>query len=173
MPKILSTDLPAIRERFISLIVATNEKGCWLPRGKSDYGKFRIGGGVSTSGHRAAYELFVGPIPDKLCVLHECDVRQCRNPRHLFLGTRAENLADMVAKGRSLLGAKNARPGAKLTPEQVNQIRSLLNTGLTKAEIGRRFEVAEVQIRRIANGTAWSYIERKAAEEKPAEVPSA
>lgn len=52
------------------------------------------------STHRAAYELTYGKIPDGMCVLHKCDVRCCINPDHLFLGTDADNVADMIAKGR-------------------------------------------------------------------------
>ncbi|WP_413252757.1 HNH endonuclease [Streptomyces griseoaurantiacus] len=37
--------------------------------------------------------------PDEV-VLHSCDVRKCCNPRHLRIATHAENMADMVAKGR-------------------------------------------------------------------------
>jgi hypothetical protein len=44
--------------------------------------------------------LFIGPIPDGICVLHRCDVKPCFNPDHLFLGTKGENNADTTAKGR-------------------------------------------------------------------------
>jgi hypothetical protein len=50
--------------------------------------------------HRRAWEEAFGPIPDGMLVLHTCDVRNCVNPEHLFLGTNKENTQDMVTKGR-------------------------------------------------------------------------
>src|SRR5258706_4567526 len=52
--------------------------------------------------HRIAWELTNGAIPDGsgVCVLHHCDNPPCCIPAHLFLGTRAANNADKVAKGR-------------------------------------------------------------------------
>ncbi len=51
--------------------------------------------------HRLAWVEVHGPIPDGLCVLHICDVRNCVNVEHLFLGTLADNNKDKARKGRS------------------------------------------------------------------------
>ncbi|AER50284.1 endonuclease [Mycobacterium phage Jeffabunny] len=91
-----------LEERLNARLVE-DENGCWIfQTGKKRpwHGLIKVAGRVLYA-HRVAYELWVGEIPDGLCVCHECDVPKCCNPNHLFLGTRAENNTDRNAKGRS------------------------------------------------------------------------
>lgn len=64
------------------------------------YGRFRVASYTLVGAHRFSYELHIGPIPSRMCVLHTCDTPNCVNPAHLFLGTHSDNMKDMYAKRR-------------------------------------------------------------------------
>lgn len=86
--------------RFESKFYVT--PGCWIWTGSKNtggHGQFTVCGKCITA-HRVSYELYIGPIPEGMWVLHKCDNPPCQNPDHLFLGTRQDNVDDMVRKGR-------------------------------------------------------------------------
>lgn len=132
---------------------------CWNWQGavtaKWGYGCFGIGGNVTRGAHKLAW-LFTHGNPNGLCVLHRCDNRLCCNPAHLFLGTKQDNAADAVAKGR------NAR---KLTDEQVREIKTAvapygtkkLPNGMMK-EFVKKFGIAESTFWHIRSGRKWRHI---------------
>jgi len=96
--------------------------GCleWTAGGYGNgYGKFHIKR-VATPAHRIAWVLENGQIPGGLLVCHKCDNPPCLNVDHLFLGTYADNLADMEAKGRGAWQGRTHCPnGHTFTPENL------------------------------------------------------
>jgi len=91
---------------FLKKFIQGSPNECWewsAGKFKQGYGAFGIDKKMVNT-HRVAYELFVGPIPEGLCVLHTCDNPSCVNPNHLFLGTQKDNIQDMVKKGRCYKG---------------------------------------------------------------------
>lgn len=100
--------------------------GCFLWTGtlsKKGYGQFTYER-KSRLAHRLSYQLYVGPIPDGLCVLHHCDNPSCVNPEHLWLGTNYDNVMDRVAKNRSSRPRGSLSGKAKYNQEIIEYIRS-------------------------------------------------
>lgn len=96
----------SLYERLWAKVQTGWESDCWEFKGASgDAGHGHLGpSGASQrhhQAHRVAWEFFYGPIPDGLYVCHHCDNPPCCNPAHLFLGTQADNMRDMIRKGRA------------------------------------------------------------------------
>lgn len=111
--------------------------------------------------HRFSYTVFVGPIPDGMCVLHKCDNRRCTNPKHLFLGTLDDNNKDMWTKGRGKTWKTppgERCPTSKLTDLQVERIREALARGDTKISIAKKFGVSKSCIKSIHSGRTWGHL---------------
>lgn len=90
--------------RFWSKVAVGDVRSCWPWRGamRGGYGLFRIGQRVF-SAHRVAFAFSRGRrAPAGLVVMHACDNPPCCNPRHLRLGTKADNNRDRDAKGRQI-----------------------------------------------------------------------
>jgi hypothetical protein len=68
---------------------------CWLwtgCRATTGYGRFNVDGRVQQAHRWLLESLRNEPIPRELDVDHLCRVRQCVNPEHLEVVTRAENM---------------------------------------------------------------------------------
>ena len=140
-----------------------DDNGCWLWQkslSMSGYGRISINS-FDYRVHRISYQEFVGEIPDGLYVLHECDVRSCCNPDHLFVGTQQDNMDDMKDKNRHSVIKGSNHYNAKLTEDNIKIIKTLLlYTDKTQKEIGEIFGVLPNTISRIKTGNRWQHLNR-------------
>lgn len=148
------------KEKINERVFPVTESGCWIWTGKesSGYGMYN-----KYLAHRMSYELFIGEIPDGMCVCHKCDIPLCVNPNHLFIGSHKENMKDMEIKGRKwakpVFRKNDGEPAsAKLTKDKVNEIRSLLSLGKTQQEIALIFGVTQGCIGFIKRGKTWAHV---------------
>ncbi len=179
---------PEVIARFWSRVDrSAGPDACWLWVGGTfhsfGYGVMKFSG-KNHGAHRIAFELSIGPIAEGLCVCHSCDNPSCCNPRHLWLGTSAENTADRVAKGRSARGekmkcktyhygsnhwsnrnpervARGERQGrARLTDDDVREIRRrYAQDSATLTVLGREFGVTKQAIALIVKRKNWAHVE--------------
>ena len=163
-----------LAERFWEKVARSD--ACWEWQGHRDakgYGMIGLPRSRRVDrAHRVAWTLVNGPIPRRMCILHHCDNRACVRPDHLFLGTQADNVADMISKGRGRSMAGDAhparRPGARigerngrarLTADDVRRIRMMRSEGLEYRVIAAHFGVALPTIQHIVSGKNWSHID--------------
>lgn len=144
--------------RFWAKVERPRSDGCWLwtattSGGAVRYGQFTVGPRHRRRlAHRVSWEVHKGPIPDGMFVLHRCDNGLCVNPRHLFLGTAADNTRDMMAKGRWRGGS----PPQKLTADQVLAIRRIYaRRDASQYTLAREYGVSQSTINRIVRSMTW------------------
>lgn len=134
-------------KRFWSMVDKKSENECWPWKGPTlkGYGIFRFER-KRWKAHRLSYLINYGENPDNLLVCHHCDNPPCVNPKHLFLGTNADNMQDKMNKGRYVAG------NAILTQEQANEIRSSCNA----LELSKKYNVSISAIFDIVKGKTWT-----------------
>ncbi len=148
-------------DRFWVRVRKAGDDECWIWTGAvSGDAPFQYGTllheSVPLRAHRFSYLLHKGEIPEKMDVCHTCDNPVCVNPSHLFVGTRSDNVQDMVQKGR----CNNAGKGkAKLTAKQVQYIRNQATGRYGEvASFAREFGVGHSTMRYVLNGTTWRHL---------------
>lgn len=172
-----------IEQRFWAKVRKT--RTCWIwtaSKRAKGYGAFaytRDRKMIQDRAHRFSWEIHKGPIPSGVCVLHNCpdgDNPACVNPAHLFLGTKADNNADLMAKGRYNYsrnpngnykrGPRKAgdykygeyHHGAKLNGDQVKELRRLRTIGWSFGRLSKHYGIAIGHVFRIVNRTVWRHI---------------
>jgi hypothetical protein len=146
--------------------VAKQPDGCWLWQGS----KSRSGYGVAIfdgRGSRAtwiSWLLHNGPVPRGMFMLHKCDNPPCVNPEHLFVGTGADNMRAMAAKGRGAMQRPEmhpkgeAHPNALLTDESVVTLRERYASGEPTSALCAEFGIGKSALSFIVLGITWSHL---------------
>lgn len=147
-----------IEQRFWNKVKKTDDCWIWVGcRGSRGYGQLMFNR-KNCKAHRVSYLLAYGPFDETLNVLHMCDNPSCVRPEHLFLGTQRDNYWDMKTKGRMGNFKGEANPRAKLTTQQVLEIRVRYAHGENRAVLSKIFPVNRATIGKIVHYQLWSHI---------------
>lgn len=136
---------------------------CWMwcgTRKSNGYGMFGADWRRPCHAHRYSWALANGQAPPSdMMVCHRCDNRACVNPEHLFLGTAADNVADMYAKGRARKAPRpgESNPRATLTDAQVAEVRQRYAAGgVTQQELADEYETSRGAIGNAVRNRTWT-----------------
>lgn len=146
-------------EILFSRVVEDPQSGCWLWQGcyvGRGYGGIWYDN-QTLRVHRVSWIHHKGSIPQGICVLHKCDVRNCVNPNHLFLGTKADNIKDMCSKNRNahLDGERNG--STHLTEAQV---LAIYFDNRLQREIAKDYDITRSAISLIKLGKTWKKLKK-------------
>ena len=132
-----------------------------------------VSGGMNTEGykqirvdgrlrllHRLVLERSIGRElgPEDLA-LHSCHRPNCCQVSHLRVGTKKDNSDDMFLAEREKPVKGVAHPSAKLSEDDVREIRRKFDAGgYTFASLGRQYGVAYQGIRQIVRRRTWKHV---------------
>jgi len=155
-----------VKAKFWSKVDVRGPNDCWewtgLHRHRHGYGRFRITN-VPVNSSRVALAIHLGrDFEDGELSCHRCDNPPCCNPNHLFVGSHADNVADMHAKGRGVkwngLRAGEGNPFAKLDDDKVRAIRRMKSEGVSISQIARNMGVGWGCISHVLKGDRWGHV---------------
>ena len=136
------------------------DNGCVVFNGHKDncgYGRITKDGKLVRI-HREVYKALNPNEELTGVVMHSCDNPSCINWEHLSHGTQADNVADMVSKGRRVVVQGSKQKEAKLTESDIPKIRLLLRNGHSCGMIARQYNVSDTAIRQIHVGKTWKHV---------------
>jgi len=141
------------------------ETGCWNwqgAKGPRKYGSMRYKGKTNTP-HKVSRIVFNGPVPPGMIVRHLCNNQRCVNPEHLGIGTQKENVRDTIEAGRFNKPKGSKHPNAKLTEDDVREIRELFKEAhLSKSEFCEYqacfYNISPGTISDIINRKTWKHV---------------
>lgn len=141
-------------ENFWAKVDKSSECWNWTGfRNEKGYGYIQCGWKKTVRSHRFSWVLHNGDIPEGMYVCHKCDNPSCVRPDHLFLGTPADNVIDMMQKGRNVSCPGISNGSAKLTQDQVRAIYLDLRTN---HEIGEAYGIASSLASLIRHRRVWA-----------------
>lgn len=126
-------------------------------RGYEDVYLKKDGIGRPVSVHRAVLETFFGPCPAGMQACHNDGNPRNNKLSNLRWDTSKNNNADRIKHGTDPVGERN--PRAKVTDDNVRQIRKLYATGMyTQQQIADRYGIHQTMISCIVHRTTWKHI---------------
>jgi hypothetical protein len=151
----------SLEQRLLNKVEQVGACLLWIgQKDKKGYGRISVGGKVRRA-HIVHFELHNGPVPEGKILMHSCDTLACIHLGHLTPGTQLENVHDMLAKGRANKCRGEKAVHAKLTEEQVLEIRRLYEPGKYgrgSHALAKQFGVSQASIHSILTGESWKHV---------------
>lgn len=155
--------------KFLERVAVGSPGECWPWMGTRDSRGYGRGWAYHRSPterryertHRISWEMHnEAVIPPRMEICHHCDNPPCVNPAHLFLGTHAENMADMARKGRPRRPGPRGvdHPAAKLTEDAVRALRRRSAEGVRQRDVAAEFGISQAQVWNIVHRLQWGHV---------------
>lgn len=120
---------------------------------KTGYGRVQYAQKGSSAHRVACIYIHGNPSSDSMHAAHSCRNRSCVNAGHLRWATSKENMGDKAKDGTKGIG--QSHPYAKLTKQQVDEIKIRYYLGDSQRTLGRAYGVHRTNIHRIVSGDTW------------------
>jgi len=151
-----------LNKKFDERYVIVPECGCWIWTGaltyhpSHRYGNLPVSKSFNYKAHRYSVERFHGvKLSKKDFVCHKCDVSECVNPDHLYVGTPRDNARDRDARGRHVAFKGERHPMVKLTESQAIEIYQAEGN---HRKIAERYNIARPTVTAIKNDKLWQHV---------------